>query len=143
MFKMNFYIKILTLIGILTHPRKSSCDPCLADWHTCLKNLPNPRTPRTSFNLDTASKTLLSSSWSHMSKCNWSVVMSSISNLNFSFHFGLNVCGCRWHYYMKKIFLWELFDPIYLDRCGPNEFGWNISHGVSLFSPGTIFAFKT
>lgn len=54
--------KLLTAIGMLTQPRKSSCVPCLADWQTCLKYLPKPRTVRTSFKRDTASNTQLSSS---------------------------------------------------------------------------------
>lgn len=28
--------------GIVTQPKKSSCELCLADWQTCLKNLPKP-----------------------------------------------------------------------------------------------------
>lgn len=104
----------LTQTGILTQPKKSSCEPWRADWHTCLKNLPNPLTPLTSFSRETASSTLLSSSWSQISRCRMSEWMSSISlrdakrivktgvqkkfdistnNLNFSCHFGLSVCG--------------------------------------------------
>lgn len=65
--------------GMVTQPKKSSCELCLADWQTCLKNLPRPRTPRTSFNLLTASNTELSSSWSQMSKWRESLFMSSMS----------------------------------------------------------------
>lgn len=68
-----------TAMGTFTQPKKSSCDPCLADWQTCLKKRPNPRTPRTSFSLETASNTQLSSSWSQISKWNMSVLMSSMS----------------------------------------------------------------
>lgn len=65
--------------GMFTEPRKSSCEPWRADWHTCLKKRPSPRTPRTSFSRETASMTQLSSSWSQMSRWKVSVLMSSMS----------------------------------------------------------------
>lgn len=55
---------INTWRGIFTQPRKSSWPPDLALCAICLKNLPSPFTPRTSFNLLTASNTEDSSSWS-------------------------------------------------------------------------------
>lgn len=58
-----FYINV-TWIGIFMHPKKSSWLPDLALWAICLKNLPRPLTPLTSFNLLTASNTEDSSSWS-------------------------------------------------------------------------------
>ena len=49
---------------MFTQPRKSSWPPDLALCAICLKNLPRPLTPRTSFSLLTASNTEDSSSWS-------------------------------------------------------------------------------
>lgn len=46
------------------HPKKSSWLPDRALCAICLKNLPKPLTPLTSFNLLTASNTEDSSSWS-------------------------------------------------------------------------------
>lgn len=54
----------ITWIGMFMHPKKSSWLPDRALCAICLKNLPRPLTPLTSFNLLTASSTEDSSSWS-------------------------------------------------------------------------------
>lgn len=76
--------RIFTEIGMLMLPKKSSCDPCRADWQTCLKNRPSPRTPRTSFNRETASNTQLSSSWSliEVNRKNWFKLKCASTKIN-------------------------------------------------------------
>lgn len=97
--------------GIVTQPRKSSWELCLADWHTCLKKRPNPRTPLTSFSLLTASRTELSSSWSQMSKCRESLLSSiSLENNDFCFATSLSQrnCSCRTPCWGLRLFCMSL-----------------------------------
>lgn len=125
----------LTQTGTLTQPKKSSCEPWRADWHTCLKNLPNPLTPLTSFSRETASSTLLSSSWSQMSRCSMSEWMSSMSlQIKEKVQFRSPPTGSSPGNSQFKLFVPLRTQCVWFDGGRPDELGRYGSHRVPLLA---------